>query len=80
MIVSISWGAAGDSPEVRDQVEAEDLSEAALVDPSADYGRPDEDTGVRDHDLVVVVLPEHGRVGVEVCAMISIPKSLTGNS
>ena len=48
-----------DLPEVRDEVDTEDLAEAPLTDRVADSPEPEQDTNVGDDDLAALVRTEH---------------------
>ena len=58
-----------DLPEVRDEVDAEDLEEAPLRDGHANSASPDHDADVGDNELAAVVGAEHDGRRVEVCAI-----------
>lgn len=56
-----------DVPKVRNEVEAEDISKAEVVNRHANSQSPDDNATIGEDDLSVVVRREDDRVGVEVC-------------
>lgn len=59
-------------PEVRDEVGAEDLEEAPLVDGETNSGHPECNASNRHHDLTILVRTEDDGVGVEVCGVLQM--------
>ena len=53
-------------PEVRDEIDTEDLEESPFVDGETDSGEPKEDTDVAHDDLATLVGAEHDGSRVEV--------------
>lgn len=65
-----------DVPKVRNEVEAEDISKAEVVNRHADGQSPDDNATVGENDLSIVVGRENDRVGVEVCESTMSKESL----
>ena len=53
-------------PEVRHEVDAENLSKAVGVDAPANSTEPERDANVGDEDLVAVMRSKHDGLGVEI--------------
>lgn len=59
-------------PEVRDEVGAEDLEEAPLVDGETDSSHPECNASNGNYDLTILVRAEDDGVGVEVCGVLQM--------